>query len=158
MAVDHWCPCEWCSSTLVPLSCLQAALYCERKTGDAQSILHQPANRHQTAQRFTLSWTNTIPLMEVTPSHLFHLCWKLAVVEEMTEKCYLKENTAPNLKPARLFCLFNSGSPNLRARTNFSFIPSWLLKVSLCSFGGSRKGAVLQPVGWHCITSRNQCE
>lgn len=146
MAVDHWCPCGWYSSTLVSPFCLQAALYCDQKTGAAQSILHQLANRRQIAQRFTLSWTNIIPLMEVTPSHLFHQPWKLAVVEEMTEKSYLKKNTASNLKPTWLFCLFNSSSPSLRARTNFSFIPSWLLKISLGSFGGSRKGAVTQPV------------
>lgn len=159
MAVDHWCPCRWYSSTLVSLPCIQAALYCDQKTGDAQSILHQLANRCQIAQRFTLSWTKIIPFMEGTPSHLFHQPWKLADVEEMTEKCCMKKNTASKLKPMWLFCLFNSCSPNLRASTKFSFFPSWSLKVSLGSFGASRRGTLEYSLwGWHCLTSRNQCE
>lgn len=135
MAVDYWWPCDWYSSTLCCLSGLHSGFYCNHETGAAQSSAS--ASCHRVSQRFTVSWASMIHLMEVlevTPSHLFYQLWKLADIEETGEKCCFKRNIAA----VWLFGLFNCLGLTLRASTNFSFIFSCLLKVSVGSLGEGR--------------------
>lgn len=132
MALDHWSRCKWYSSTLISLWLTACSLVWPENLGCAKFSISwlTDTKYHRDWHSQELIWYTSWKCWK----YLFHQPWKLAFTEETTEKCCFMINTASSLKPMQLFCLFNS-CPNLRANTNFSFMPSTLLKVSLGSLG-----------------------